>query len=169
MASPDWDYAIRTSRGSSYHFQRGRFRGRRVRLYRQLWRLEGPFGHPGGPFGSGSWGSLADGAKPATSSTPLRVPSSSPRASYPPPTKGKAPRFRPDGIYWRTRCVAEPTDQGYAFLRLTCACGRITDYPFRQRAKPLENGGNSSEFFARPDARPDNPDLDRAAETENDW
>jgi hypothetical protein len=32
--------------------------------------------------------------------------------------------------YWRTRCVGEAIDQGYAFLRLTCACGRITDYPF---------------------------------------
>jgi hypothetical protein len=32
--------------------------------------------------------------------------------------------------YWKTRCVGEAIDQGYAFLRLTCACGRITDYPF---------------------------------------
>ncbi len=31
--------------------------------------------------------------------------------------------------YWRTRSVGEAIDQGYAFLRLTCACGRITDYP----------------------------------------
>ena len=133
MASPDWDYAIRTSRGSSYHFQRGRFRGRRVRLYRQLWRLEGPFGHPGGPFGSGSWGSLADGTKPATSSTPLRVASSSPRASYPPPPKAKP---RGSGPMESTGAPAVlrslPTR---AFLRLTCACGRITDYPFRQRAR----------------------------------
>ncbi len=32
--------------------------------------------------------------------------------------------------YWRTRCVGEVMDQGYTFLRLTCDCGRITDYPF---------------------------------------
>jgi hypothetical protein len=32
--------------------------------------------------------------------------------------------------YWKTRCVGEAIDQGYAFLRLTCSCGRITDYPF---------------------------------------
>jgi len=32
--------------------------------------------------------------------------------------------------YWKTRCVGEAIDQGYAFLRLTCECGRITDYPF---------------------------------------
>jgi hypothetical protein len=32
--------------------------------------------------------------------------------------------------FWRTRCVGEAIDQGYAFLRLTCGCGRITDYPF---------------------------------------
>jgi len=32
--------------------------------------------------------------------------------------------------YWRTRCVGEAMDQGYTFLRLTCTCGRITDFPF---------------------------------------
>ena len=32
--------------------------------------------------------------------------------------------------YWKTRCVGEAIDQRYAFLRLTCDCGRITDYPF---------------------------------------
>src|SRR5260370_42212295 len=32
--------------------------------------------------------------------------------------------------YWRTRCVGEAMDQGYTFLRLTCAWGRITDFPF---------------------------------------
>jgi len=32
--------------------------------------------------------------------------------------------------YWKTRSVGEAIDQGYTFLRLTCACGRITDYPF---------------------------------------
>jgi hypothetical protein len=31
--------------------------------------------------------------------------------------------------YWRTRAVGEAMAQGYTFLRLTCACGRITDYP----------------------------------------
>ena len=31
---------------------------------------------------------------------------------------------------WRTRCVGEAMDQGYTFLRLTCSCGRITDFPF---------------------------------------
>jgi hypothetical protein len=31
--------------------------------------------------------------------------------------------------YWRTRTVEEAM-KDYAFLRLTCACGRITDYPF---------------------------------------
>ena len=31
--------------------------------------------------------------------------------------------------YWRTRTVAEAM-KDYAFLRLTCECGRITDYPF---------------------------------------
>jgi hypothetical protein len=32
--------------------------------------------------------------------------------------------------YWRTRCVGEAMDQGYTFLRLTCTCGRITEFPF---------------------------------------
>jgi hypothetical protein len=32
--------------------------------------------------------------------------------------------------YWRTRSVGETIDQGYTSLRLTCECGRITDYPF---------------------------------------
>jgi hypothetical protein len=32
--------------------------------------------------------------------------------------------------YWRTRCLGEAMDQGYTFLRLTCGCGRITDFPF---------------------------------------
>ena len=32
--------------------------------------------------------------------------------------------------YWRTRTIAEAEDQGYSHLRLTCTCGRITDYPF---------------------------------------
>jgi hypothetical protein len=32
--------------------------------------------------------------------------------------------------YWKPELRAKPIDQGYAFLRLTCACGRITDYPF---------------------------------------
>ena len=32
--------------------------------------------------------------------------------------------------YWRTRCIGKAMDQGYTFLRLTCSCGRITDYPF---------------------------------------
>ena len=32
--------------------------------------------------------------------------------------------------YWRTRTVNEAQLQGYTSLRLTCACGRITDYPF---------------------------------------
>ncbi len=31
--------------------------------------------------------------------------------------------------YWRTRTIAEALGN-YAFLRLTCNCGRITDYPF---------------------------------------
>jgi hypothetical protein len=32
--------------------------------------------------------------------------------------------------YWRTCCVGEAMDQGHVFLRLTCPCGRISDYPF---------------------------------------
>jgi hypothetical protein len=32
--------------------------------------------------------------------------------------------------YWKTRSVGEAMGQGYAFLRLTCSCGRISDYPF---------------------------------------
>ena len=32
--------------------------------------------------------------------------------------------------YWRTRTVRQAEAQGYAFLRLTCSCSRITDYPF---------------------------------------
>jgi hypothetical protein len=32
--------------------------------------------------------------------------------------------------YWRTRTINEAQSQGYTFLRLTCPCGRITDYPF---------------------------------------
>ena len=31
--------------------------------------------------------------------------------------------------YWRTRTINEAQLQGYTFLRLTCPCGRITDYP----------------------------------------
>ena len=31
--------------------------------------------------------------------------------------------------YWRTRTINEAQSQGYTFLRLTCPCGRITDYP----------------------------------------
>jgi hypothetical protein len=32
--------------------------------------------------------------------------------------------------FWRTRTIKEAMAQGYTFLRLTCSCGRITDYPF---------------------------------------
>jgi hypothetical protein len=32
--------------------------------------------------------------------------------------------------FWRTRTINEAQLQGYTLLRLTCACGRITDYPF---------------------------------------
>ncbi len=51
------------------------------------------------------------------------------------PAAGKGDRFRPmipspmENDYWRTRTVEEAM-KDYAFLRLTCACGRITDYPF---------------------------------------
>jgi hypothetical protein len=33
------------------------------------------------------------------------------------------------GQYWKTRTVNEAQLQGYTVLRLTCACGRTTDYP----------------------------------------
>jgi hypothetical protein len=33
------------------------------------------------------------------------------------------------GMWWRTRTVAEGMATG-TFLRLSCGCGRITDYPF---------------------------------------
>ena len=32
--------------------------------------------------------------------------------------------------YWRSRTINEAQLQGYTGLRLTCGCGRITDYPF---------------------------------------
>jgi hypothetical protein len=32
--------------------------------------------------------------------------------------------------YWRIPCVGQAMDQGYTFLRLTCNCGRITDFRF---------------------------------------
>jgi len=32
--------------------------------------------------------------------------------------------------YWRIRTVNEAQVQGYTSLRLTCTCGRLTDYPF---------------------------------------
>ena len=32
--------------------------------------------------------------------------------------------------FWKSRTLGEVMGQGYAFLRLTCKCGRITDYPF---------------------------------------
>jgi len=32
--------------------------------------------------------------------------------------------------YWRSRTINEAQLQGYTSLRLTCGCGRITDYPF---------------------------------------
>src|SRR5438876_3789886 len=46
--------------------------------------------------------------------------------------------------YWRTRTIAEAKDQGYSHLRLTCACGRITDYPFTLL---LQRQGVSRESF----------------------
>jgi hypothetical protein len=46
--------------------------------------------------------------------------------------------------YWKTRCVGEAVDQGYSFLRLTCECGRITDYPFTLL---LQRKGVSRESF----------------------
>ena len=48
--------------------------------------------------------------------------------------------------YWRTRTIAEAQDQGYSHLRLTCACGRITDFPF-----PLlvQRKGGYSEYLHR--------------------
>src|SRR6266498_1794137 len=46
--------------------------------------------------------------------------------------------------YWTTRCVGEAIDQGYTFLRLTCECGRITDYPF---ALLLQRKGISRDTF----------------------
>jgi len=32
--------------------------------------------------------------------------------------------------YWRSRTINEAQLLGYTGLRLTCDCGRITDYPF---------------------------------------
>jgi hypothetical protein len=32
--------------------------------------------------------------------------------------------------YWRSRTINEAQLLGYTGLRLTCGCGRITDYPF---------------------------------------
>ena len=52
--------------------------------------------------------------------------------------------------YWRTRTVAEAM-KDYAFLRLTCACGRITDYPFTlllQRRESLATP-SSATFLSR--------------------
>ena len=46
--------------------------------------------------------------------------------------------------YWRTRTIAEAEDQGYSHLRLTCTCGRITDYPFTLL---LQRQGVSRESF----------------------
>src|SRR6266568_6410221 len=46
--------------------------------------------------------------------------------------------------YWRTRTIAEAEDQDYSHLRLTCACGRITDYPFTLL---LQRQGVSRESF----------------------
>jgi len=46
--------------------------------------------------------------------------------------------------YWRTRTIAEAADQGYSHLRLTCACSRITDYPFTLL---LQRQGVSRESF----------------------
>jgi hypothetical protein len=46
--------------------------------------------------------------------------------------------------YWRSRTIAEAEDQGYSHLRLTCACGRITDYPFTLL---LQRQGVSRESF----------------------
>ena len=31
--------------------------------------------------------------------------------------------------YWRARTINEAQLQGYRVVRLTCECGRITDYP----------------------------------------
>ena len=42
--------------------------------------------------------------------------------------------------YWRTRTINEAQLQGCSCLRLTCSCGRITDFPFphssAQRRQP---------------------------------
>jgi hypothetical protein len=46
--------------------------------------------------------------------------------------------------YWRTRTISEAQDQGYSPLRLTRACGRITDYPF---ALLLQRRGVSPDTF----------------------
>src|SRR6266498_3008440 len=55
--------------------------------------------------------------------------------------------------YWRTRCVGEAMDQGYTFLRLTCSCGRITDFPFplllRRRGVSRDTSSATSVFAAR--------------------
>jgi hypothetical protein len=45
--------------------------------------------------------------------------------------------------YWRTRTVAEAM-KDYTCLRLTCACGRITDNPF---ALLLQRRGQSRSFL----------------------
>ena len=46
--------------------------------------------------------------------------------------------------YWRTRTRVEEAMKDYAFLRLTCECGRITDYPFTLL---LQRKGVSRESF----------------------
>jgi hypothetical protein len=46
-------------------------------------------------------------------------------------------------MWWRSRTVAEAMSQG-TFLRLTCACGRITDFPF---ALLLQRRGVTRESF----------------------
>jgi hypothetical protein len=48
--------------------------------------------------------------------------------------------------FWRSRTVSEAMSQGH-FLRLICACGRITDYPF---ALLLQRRGVSPESFNVP-------------------
>src|SRR5215813_14806716 len=52
------------------------------------------------------------------------------RQSYRNAGRGMSELSRKADQYWRSRTINEAQLQGYTGLRLTCGCGRITDYPF---------------------------------------
>jgi len=47
--------------------------------------------------------------------------------------------------FWKTRTINEAQLLGYSFVRLTCVCGRDTDFPFTLLLQ--RNGGTRHSFL----------------------